>query len=139
MTAFLRIASVFLFLAVVPARAEWVQEDKTQGRGFFSAFTGTVYYIDPTSIVKDGNFRSVWEIHDLSDKGSEGERSILAHVQYDCADKRMRTLKATGKSLKMANGQIIPLRYVYGEWNLLRPGNKDDEIYFKILNAVCVP
>lgn len=135
----MRIFLTFLLLmAAAPARAEWVRVDRP-GKGFFSSFSGgTGYYFDPSTIAKDGNFRKVWEIHDLDDKGAKGERSVLALVEYDCAEKRMRTLKATGRSLKMARGEIISLRGVLDEWIILRPG-KDDEIYFMILDAVCGP
>jgi hypothetical protein len=134
-----RIFLVFLLLmGAAQARAEWVRADNA-ARGFFSAFSSsTVYYFDPSTITKDGNIRRVWEIHDLEDKGSSGERSVLALVEYDCAEKRMKTLKATGRSLKMARGEIIPLRGVLDEWTILRPG-KEDEIFFKILDAVCAP
>ena len=134
-----RIVLAFLMLmTAMPVRAEWVKADKTE-RGFFSAFSeGTVYYIDPSTITRNGDFRTVWEIHDLSDKGSYGERSVLALVEYDCALKRVRTLKATGRSLRMARGEIISLRGVLDEWAVLRSG-KEDEILFKILGTVCAP
>ena len=96
----------------------------------------TVYYIDPATITREGNFSRVWEIYDLSDKGSDGERSVLASVEYDCAEKRMRTLKATGRTLRMARGAIIPLIRYSEDWIILQPG-KDDEIFFKILDTVC--
>ena len=133
----MRIISTFLLLmAAAPAWAEWVKVDRP-GKGFFSSFSGgTGYYIDPSTIAKDGNFRRVWEIHDLDDKGANGERSVLALVEYDCAEKRMRTLKVTGRSLKMARGEIISLRGALEEWIILRPG-KDDEIFFMILDSVC--
>jgi hypothetical protein len=136
----MRIALPFLLLllAAAPARAEWIRVDKSE-RGFFSAMTGgTAYYYDAATIAREGTIRRVWEIHDLEEKGSQGERSVLMSVEYDCAENRMRTLKATGKSQKMARGEIIPLRQVFDEWITLRPG-KDDEIYFRILKAVCAP
>ena len=125
-----------LAMAAGPAGAQWVEVDKSE-RGFFSSFVrGTTYYFDPSTITRDGNLRRVWEIHDLADKGPQGERSILASVEYDCADKRMRTLKATGRTRRMAGGEIVPLRAAFDEWITLRPG-KEDEIFFKILDAVC--
>ena len=125
-----------LAMAAGPAGAQWVEVDKSE-RGFFSSFVrGTTYYFDPSTITRDGNLRRVWEIHDLADKGPQGERSILASVEYDCADKRMRTLKATGKSARMARGEIIQLSVFSDEWIALRPG-KDVEAYLKILDTVC--
>ena len=127
---------ILLLLAAAPTRAEWVQMGKSSKSAYIVLTDETVYYIDPATITKEGNFRRVWEIHDLGSKGSQGERSILASVEYDCAQKRMRTLKANGKSLRMARGEIIPLSRILDDWINLRPGS-DDEIYFKILNTVC--
>ena len=128
--------ALLLLAAAAPLRAEWIDADGPP-KGFFSTLSrSTVYYYDPATITRDGNFRTVWEIHDLDDKGSSGERSVLAQVEYDCADKRMRTLKATGRSRGMARGEIIPLRGTVSDWSFLRPG-KDDEVFFKILTAVC--
>jgi|SRR6185295_15337851 hypothetical protein len=132
----MRVALAFLLLAVaLPAGAEWVRVGK-ESRSFPFLSGDAAYYIDPASIDKDGNLRKVWQIHDLSEKGSQGERSVLESVEYDCAAKRMRTLKATGKSQRMARGEIIPLRQVFYEWVMLRPG-KEDEKFFEVLAAVC--
>ena len=133
----MRVVLAFLLLmAAAPVRAEWVKVDSGKTGGFFSLSDDIVYYIDPSTIAKEGNIRRVWEIHDLREKGSQGERSILASVEYDCAENRMRTLKAAGKSQKMARGEIIPLRQVFDEWITLRPG-KDDEMFYRILKTVC--
>ena len=130
------VLTLLLLIAAAPARAEWVDVDGPS-KGFFSTFSRSiVYYIDPSTITRDGNFRKVWEIHDRDERGPDGERSVLALVEYDCADKRMRTLNSTGRSRRMAKGEIIPLRRVLDEWIFLRPG-KDDEIFFKILGTVC--
>ena len=134
----MRIALTFLLLmAATSTGAEWVKVE-SGNTGFFSPPDEIVYYIDPSTITREGSLRRVWEIHDLGDKGSQGERSVLASVEYDCAEKRMRTLKATGRSLRMARGAIIPLRRVLEEWIILGPG-KDDEMFFRILNTVCAP
>ena len=130
----MRVVLLFLLLMVaVPAGAEWVKVGKPDNSFFLRE---SAYYIDPTTIDKDGNLRKVWQIHDMKEKGSQGERSLLESVEYDCAAKRMRTLKATGKSQRMARGEIIPLRSVFGEWVPLRPG-KDDEKLLEVLNTVC--
>jgi hypothetical protein len=133
----MRIVLTFLLLmAATSAMADWVMVGKSSRTSYLVYSDETVYYIDPASIAREGNFRRVWEIYELNDKGSEGERSVLASVEYDCAEKRMRTLKATGRSLPMARGQIIPLNRIYDDWIILQRG-KDDDIFFKILDAVC--
>ena len=132
------VLTILLAVAAAPALAEWVAVGKPGKSGFLSVFSDNTHYIDPATITRDGNFRRVWEIHDLKEKGSQGERSVLASVEYDCDAKRMRTLNATGRSLRMARGEIVPLRRVHDDWVFLRPG-KDDEIFFKILATVCAP
>ena len=130
--------TALLLMVAAPAWAEWVRMGRI-GKGSFFVLTGEpARYIDPSTITRDGNFRRVWEIHDLGEKGSQGERSVLASVEYDCTDKRMRTLSAIGRSLRMARGEIVPLRGVSGEWVPLQPG-KDEEVFFKILDTVCAP
>lgn len=134
----MRALALLLLMAALPARAEWVKVASNE-RGFFSALSrGASYYIDPSTIVREGNIRRVWEIQDLGDKGPRGERSILAQMEYDCADRRMRTLKATGKSLRMAGGEIIRLSGYSDEWMPLRPG-QDHDVFLKILDTVCAP
>ena len=132
------VLSFLLLVAAAPALAEWVKVGESARTAYFVLSDETIYYIDPATITRDGNFRRVWEIYNLSSKGSQGERSVLASVEYDCAGKRMRTLKATGRSQKMAQGAIIPLNRILDDWVTLR-SDKDDEIFFKILNTVCAP
>jgi hypothetical protein len=130
------ILTFLLLMVAAPACAEWVKVGKPGTSSFSFLSRESAYYIDPATIDKDGNMRKVWQIHDMKEKGSQGERSVLESVEYDCAAKRMRTLKATGKSQRMARGEIIPLRAVFGEWVALRPG-RDDEKFLEILDAVC--
>ena len=128
---------VLLWMVAAPAGAEWVRVGKPS-RSFPFLSSEAAYYIDPSTIDKDGNFRRVWQIHDLSEKGAQGERSVLESVEYDCAAKRMRVIKATGKSQRMARGEIIPLRAAFDDWIILQPGKENEKI-FEILDTVCAP
>jgi hypothetical protein len=130
--------SILLLGVVAPAWADWVKVGEVKKSTHFFLSSTTVYFVDPTTITKDGSVRRVWEIHNLSDTGPSGERSVLASVEYDCADKRVRTLSATGHSEPMASGQIISLRGVLDDWTNLSAG-KDDQVFMKILDMVCTP
>jgi len=130
------VLTLLLLVAATSAMAEWVRMGTTSRTSYKVFSDETVYYIDPATITSEGNYRKVWEIHDLSDKDSDGARSVLASVEYDCAEKRMRTLKATGRSLRMARGEIIPLIRFFDDWIILQRG-RDDDVFFKILDAVC--
>jgi hypothetical protein len=129
---------LLLFFAAAPALADWVRIGQTEKTVLYVMSDKTVFYIDPSTVTKDGNLRKVWEIHDLSDKGPLGERSILIQVEYDCAEKLMRPLHASAKSRPMAQGEILKVEAPAEDWITLRPG-KDGDIFLKILNTVCAP
>jgi len=132
------ILALLLLIAFSYAQADWVKVGQVEKKVQFIFSERTTFYVDPSSIAREGNTRRVWEIHDMSDKGASDERSVLASVEYDCLEKTMRTVAATGHSLPMASGQIIPLNRVAGDWIVLRAG-KEDAVFFKILNLVCAP
>ena len=46
----------------------------------------TVYYIDPATITQEKISAGYGRSFDLSARGPDGERSILASVEYDCAE-----------------------------------------------------
>ena len=96
------VLTLLLIFAAVPARADWVKVGEAGKTVFYVLSANTDYYIDPSTITKEGNIRRVWEIHDLSDKGPRGERSILVSAEYDCVQKLMRMSNATGHSHPMA-------------------------------------
>ena len=130
------LAGFLLLMVAASAMADWERVGKTSRSSYMVFSDEVVYYIDPATLSREGSIRRIWEIHDLSDKGPDGEKSVLASVEYDCADNRLRTLKATGRSLPMARGQIIPLIRYSDEWIILQRG-KDDAVFFKILETVC--
>jgi hypothetical protein len=95
----MRVVLCFLIaLAAAPGWADWVKVDETD--------TGT-YYIDPTTVRKNGQFRKVWQVQDLKQRAKSGEMSQRVLWEFDCNEKRFRFLsfsthfepKATGKTL----------------------------------------
>jgi hypothetical protein len=132
------VLTLLLILAVAPARADWVRMGESEKTVLYVLSARTEYYIDPSTITREGNIRRVWEIQDLSDTGPRGERSILVSAEFDCLQKLMRLSNATGHSHPMASGEIIKLSQLPDDWITLRPG-KEDAVFYKILNTVCAP
>ena len=135
----MRVALMLLLLiAMAPAWADWVKVGKSENTVLYVMSEETIFYIDPSSIARTGNLSRVWEIHDMTDKGPRGERSILAQVEYNCTEKLMRTVHASGHSRRMAKGETIKLGGPQEGWIVIPPG-KNGEIFLKILNIVCAP
>jgi hypothetical protein len=134
----MRLLIALLLFASLPARAEWIKMGQIEKSSLIFLTSKTVFYIDPASVTRQGDIGKVWQIRDLADKGTAGERSVLEAVEYDCVDIQMRTVSAVGKSRPMAQGETIPLSQATDEWTSLRSGS-DFEVFRKILQRVCAP
>jgi len=134
----MRLLLAMLLFASLPARADWIKMGQIEKSSLIFLTAKTVFYIDPASITRQGDIGKVWQIRDLADKGSTGERSVLEAVEYDCVDLQMRTVSAVGKSRPMAQGETIPLSRTSEEWTSVRTGS-DYEVFRKILQRVCTP
>ena len=85
---------VALLLAVVPATAQWVPVSEGEE---------TVFYVDPASIEKDGQYRRVWQLEDLKDSDEDGYCSYTLQVEYDCGTGRFRSLRVKAFRGQMAD------------------------------------
>jgi len=63
------IALLVLFFASGGAWSEWVRVGET---------ADVVFYIDPTTVRKDGDLRKVWSIQDLKERHIDGDLSLRA-------------------------------------------------------------
>lgn len=91
-----------------PASTQWVK---------WSEGGGAVFYYDPATIVKDDNFRRVWEVQDLK-KPDEffGARSRRLLTEYDCTVARTRHLYISAHSERLARGEVLVTREEAGAW-----------------------
>lgn len=81
-------------LSVPAYAADWV---------FVAGHSTTTFYVDRTSIRSVGSHKQALERHDYPGRSYEFVRRILL-VEYDCAGRRVRTLRATAYS---RNGQNL--------------------------------
>ena len=96
------------------AMAEWVKVGEIA--------SGTVFYIDPATMSKDGNFRKVWEVQDLKQRGKSGEISMRGFLEYDCKKERSRILSVSGHSDPMAGGKTVASHGIPDKWYDVTPG-----------------
>jgi hypothetical protein len=121
----MRIILCLLALVAAPAWAEWVEVSEADG---------LVSYIDPATILRNGNFRKVWQVQDLKQRGSGGELSREVVVEYDCKEMRQRILSITGHVGPMAGGETLLVSREPDGWQYIPPKTPNAAI-FKIVCA----
>jgi hypothetical protein len=78
-------------------------------------------YIDLTTLRKDGNLRTIWQLHDEVKPGSDGTLSSRIQWEYDCSGERVRMISATGHSGPKATGKKLYTVYKTTEWRDIAP------------------
>ena len=106
--------TVLLMLATTVACAEWVRINETD--------TGVIY-VDPTTIRKDGDLRTVWGLTNLKTRDSAGELSRRRLDEYDCKQERYRIVSISTHSEAMAMGRILTRDSDSSEWQYAAPGS----------------
>ena len=78
-------------------------------------------YIDATTIVKNGNLRQVWQLHDEIRRARDGTKSSRILWEYDCKGERVRMISATGHAGSMAAGKKLYNVYKASDWRDIAP------------------
>ena len=86
------------------------------------------YYIDRTSIRKDGNFRKAWLIKEEKKSTKSEVLSTRMRLEFDCINERFRYLSFTNHSGTMAQGRILYSQSETGRWNDTPPDSIGNEI-----------
>lgn len=79
-------------------------------------YLAKVYY-DPDRMKKSTSYPEVWQLTDLKSRAATGALSRQILIQYDCVDKRRRTLASSGHAQHMAMGKPIFTDVSQGEWH----------------------
>jgi hypothetical protein len=91
------------------------------------------HYINPSTIRKDGNLRSVWYLQQPKQRDPSGVMSRRGLMEYDCKDQRYKFLSVSAYSEPMAGGETLGGTSSPGEWNFVPPNN----VFGLILEIVC--
>lgn len=113
-----------LVLLAAPTWAEWVK---------FDSNVNGVFYADPTTIRKDGQFRRVWVIRDLNKRDKDGKMSVRILNEYDCKDERARGVSFSSHSEPMAGGKLLTSFNEPTKWNYISP----ETVGESMLDFVC--
>ena len=102
---------LILLIATVTAKAEWVE-------GYETSFA--IHYVDAATISENGKSGRVWELTDLK-KPIGRMRSARVLREYDCAQRKFRTLSVFSFDGQMLSGQMIESINTAGEWIHIPP------------------
>ena len=118
---------LMVLLAVVSesTAAAWVEVDSDES---------TIFYIDPTTIQRDGNLVKMWEL--LEYKAARVRDKVMyvsskTQSEYDCKDEQLRTLSLSLHPGNMAGGESVYGTKVPGQWRPVPPGG-GIEVLWKI-------
>ena len=120
------VITLLLLIAATPAWAEWMKVSETNV---------TVHYIDIRTIIYIGQMRRVWVIQDLKKRDPDGELSMRMLNEYDCAEKRWRTLSLSTHSGPMAGGRSLVSGNIPSEWSYLPSGTTSGVLIHRIVCA----
>lgn len=120
------IGSLLLLLGITsgPVYAGWVSLGDTD--------LGTRVYGDRATLRSNGNLVTMWILYDFrSLRTVEGKSyfSSKTHGEYDCAQKRYRTLKETGFSSIMGFGKEVYNDTSPTEWASITSGGFDQKLW----------
>ena len=101
----------FLCIAA-PVGAKWMK---------VAEFGSANHYIDPATIRRDGQFRGVWVVIDVKQRGEDEVMSWSALEEYDCKEGRYRIFSPTGYSEPMAAGNVLRFENGSDKWTYIEP------------------
>ena len=90
--------SALLLLAATSVRADWVKVGEDDG---------AVVYVDPATLVKDGDIRRVWTLSDVKWSRGDNVVSLRTLDDFNCKEVRRRTVFRVSYSGPMATGKVI--------------------------------
>lgn len=110
--------NVFLFLALalaaMSARAEWEKVGETETQ---------VIYVERAGVKKTGQLRRVALMHDLKQRGPNGEMSKRTLEEHDCAGNRVRGMSGSTHAGPMLEGRTIWSGGLTSEWHQIPLGS----------------
>jgi hypothetical protein len=84
-------------------------------------------YANPATIVKDGNIAKMWTLVDCKTmtffSGGSPFMSIKSQEEFDCKEKKLRTLVYTLHAVKMGEGEAIFSDSNPRKWEPVLPGS----------------
>jgi hypothetical protein len=120
--------SVLLLLAATSVRADWVKVGENDG---------AVVYVDPATLVKNGDIRRVSTLTDVKWSRGDDVVSFRTLDDFNCKEARRRTVFRASYSGPMATGKVIdsgkPMLDVFEKVYPYTPGGWQFEYVCRVL------
>lgn len=113
-----------LWITSGPAYAGWVSVGDTD--------SGTRVYVDRSTLLSKGNLVTMWILYDFRSMRTVAGKSYSSSKtqgEYDCAQKRHRTIADTGFSSIMGLGKVVYNESFPGEWASITPQSFDQKLW----------
>ena len=118
------ISALWLLCMPCMAMADWEKVDENYL---------AVVYIDPDKIRASSVFPQAWHLIDLNDKSKAGVKSRLVLMEYDCHERRRRTLAFASKSEAMGEGKTLFTSTQSTPWKPV----SGDTVAEKVIEMLC--
>lgn len=111
----LKVSLLFLLAAAATsARAEWEKVGETDTQ---------VIYIDRATVRKTSQLRRITLMHDLKQRGPNGEMSKQTLEEHDCAGNRVRGVSGSTHAGPMLGGRTLWSGRLTSEWHQIPPAS----------------
>jgi hypothetical protein len=88
------------------------------------------HYIDINTYRKNANRGSIWELTNAKQRGTQGELSVRARVEYDCTKERSNYLSISTHSEPDGGGKLLgTVDYSKEDWKNIAPGTVANTIF----------
>jgi len=118
-----------LFSLTGQASAEW----KSVAVGSAATSALNVYFIDPSTITRQGDIRRVWMLVEHKRNEPVKERSSKWYIEVNCRERSTRDLQFAAYSEPKGNGERLLGANEPSKWRFVAP----DEAMNDVLKAVC--
>jgi hypothetical protein len=115
---------LLLWIASGPAYAGWVSLGDTE--------SGTRVYVDRSTLFSKGNLVTMWILYDFRSMRTAAGKSYLSaktQTEYDCTQKRHRTLVDMGFSSIMGLGAVVYNESFQREWASITPESLGQKLW----------
>jgi hypothetical protein len=88
------------------------------------------HYIDINTYRKNANIGTIWELTNAKQRGTQGELSVRARVEYDCTKERSNYLSISTHSEPDGGGKLLgTVDYSKEDWKNIAPGTVANTIF----------